>query len=308
MVFRNPFYAAYSFNLRLPAREVDSVRRTLQHCHDDDSSRSHYTSDVQILIRNPPLSSKKRNFGHFHRIKHSFSNVDFKAIYDKNPRSSCASTTDTPVLTRLSISQKKLNRGQYAEIVIEEVGDTFFPGQKPVPSTIEELAAPTQFCRKDEGKEKRQRTTKALSYLRTLGKSLKACYKKCPQPESPSARSLDIRSSFESSENEAREREVKAARCSGYMTERGDRAKALQNDIIYKGKDSVIDNLAEISKVSNLCKSQKRIQNSHSRRCNAEVKNGVKRPKKRYYTTTSISSGLSFAKKMELLAIGPILN
>eukprot|EP00826_Nyctotherus_ovalis_P018441 TRINITY_DN15526_c0_g1_i18.p1 TRINITY_DN15526_c0_g1~~TRINITY_DN15526_c0_g1_i18.p1 ORF type:complete len:221 (+),score=35.87 TRINITY_DN15526_c0_g1_i18:73-735(+) len=211
----------------------------------------------------------------------------------------------TPVLTRLSISQKKLNRGHYIETAVEGVSDGFLLGLKPVPSTIEELAAPTQFCKKNETKEKHQRTTKALSYLRTLGKSLKACYNKCSQSESPSARSLDIKSSFESSENEAREREAKTARCSGYTTERGDRVKALQSYIMYKGNNSVMDSSIEISKKNSY---KKRIHNSSSKRYGAGVKNGMKKPKKRYYTTTSISSGLSFAEKMEMLAIGPIPN
>eukprot|EP00826_Nyctotherus_ovalis_P001831 TRINITY_DN10331_c0_g11_i1.p1 TRINITY_DN10331_c0_g11~~TRINITY_DN10331_c0_g11_i1.p1 ORF type:complete len:296 (+),score=75.49 TRINITY_DN10331_c0_g11_i1:198-1085(+) len=295
MFIKHRFYEPYHVVHKLPQSFVDSARRALLYYHDLSPSKDYRSSDVQILINNPPLSSKARTICHMHKIKHSFSNADFKAIYDLSTRSAHFSSVNTPVLTRVSVSHKKLNHMQYAETSFEEVEDFPSMGRKPIPSVIEELAAPKQYLKRDEQKERKERTKKAANYLRNLGKSLKVYYKKCPPPESPSPKSLDGVTSFESSESETKESKVQTGRSSGNLIMRSDKLRGLHKDIVPKEKSFFMETSAKVSK-------------EKQKRFNVEVKKEAKKTKKKHRTTTSISSGLTFAEKMELLAIGPILN
>jgi len=295
MFLRNPFYESHHFTLHLTQDRINQTRKALLHHHDISPTKDHYSSGVQIQINNPPMSSKGRTIGHMFRsrqIKHFFSNMDFRAIYDSSARPKHMSSTNTPVLTRVLVSQKKLDHVQFIGINVEEVEDFPLLGQKPIPSTIEEVAAPEQFCKKDERKERKQKTKKAVNYLRNLGNSLKACYKKCSLPGSPLSKSLDGVTSFGGSESETRESKRSGSIHSVKLIKHTDKLKGLHKDIISKEKSTLADNVTKEIK----------------KKVNVEAKKETKKKRKRHHTTVSSSSGLTFAEKMELLAMGPILN
>lgn len=295
MFIKHHFYEPYHIVRKQPQSLVNSTRKALLHYHDLGHAKDYCRSDVLIQINNPPLSSKGRIICHMHKVKHSFSNADFKAIYDLSTRSAHFNSVDTPVLTRVSVSSKKLNHIQYAETSFEEVEDFPLMGRRAIPSVIEELAAPKQYLKRDEEKERRERTKKAANYLRNLGKSLKVYYKKCSPPESPSPKSFDGVTSFESSESETKESKVQTGRSSGNLVMRGDKLKGLHKDVVSGEKSFFTESLAKTSK-------------GKQKRVNVEAKKETKKIKKKHRTATSKSSGLTFAEKMELLAIGPILN
>jgi hypothetical protein len=221
--------------------------------------------------------------------------MDFRAIYDLSARSAHISTMNTPVLTRVLVSQKKLNHVQFVETNVEEVENFPLLGRRPIPSTIEELAALEQFCRKDETKERKAKTKKAANYLRNLGKSLKVYYKKCFSSESSLSKSLDGGTSFES-EWEVRESKKNGDIHSVKLIKHTDKSKSLNKDFISREKSTFSNSITGGA------------GKDTRRKLNMEVKKETRKTKKRYHTTASTSSGLTFAEKMELLAIGPILN
>lgn len=281
MLFLPPFYELHHFALRLPKQQVSIIRRSLLLCDNLSPIKYYCVSDVQIQIKNPLLSSKERVIGNIRRIKYSFSNVDFKTFLVNGP-STHASSTSTPVLMRVSVSEKKLNRMRY-----EDTKDLTMISCA-IPRTIEELAAPEQFRKKNEHCEKEQRTKKAANYLRTLANLLKTFYKKNTSPETPSAKS------------EVKEKEIEVVRHLKELIKHKDQLK--ERCIMPRAKNSIIGSLTKMIK-----EEVNREEILHPVSCKKlQKKDNGKETKrqemKKRNNTTLMSSGLSFAEKMEKLA------
>jgi len=308
MFARNLFYDSYHFYCHSSKQQINTIRKTLLtfDCHRPVND---YTSDVRIFIINPPLSSKCRSIGNIRKTKESsyqvfrFSyqfrtsysqhyprNAGFKPFYNFAFGSAQASFANTSVLMKVSVSYKEPNRGQCIQSKVKQKKD--FPIQKKlfIPSAIEkslthEKLVPEEFRKKDENKERTSRLKKAYNYLRTLGEELKLFYKKDSQSGRPSEKT------FESSENGIKESEVQINRHLRDLMKRCDKLKSLPKEKKITKKES-----------------DETKSNTSNSKENNNIERKIKKRKKYFHITASMSSGLSFAKRMELLAMSRIIN
>ena len=70
-MFGNLFYDSYHFCFHLSKQQVNTIRRTLLTSCYHKPVNDYYTSGIRILIINPPLSSKCRNIGSIRKTKES---------------------------------------------------------------------------------------------------------------------------------------------------------------------------------------------------------------------------------------------
>eukprot|EP00826_Nyctotherus_ovalis_P017634 TRINITY_DN15201_c0_g3_i2.p1 TRINITY_DN15201_c0_g3~~TRINITY_DN15201_c0_g3_i2.p1 ORF type:complete len:197 (+),score=11.77 TRINITY_DN15201_c0_g3_i2:207-797(+) len=162
MFVKNPFYDQHRPAVLLPKHQVSATRRTLLRFH--TPVKNYHSADIQIRIHNPHLSSKQRDVGH--AVRHSFSGRKFRSVCGITPRAGRGSVVNSPVLTRLLVSQKKL---KYVKCEPHSV--------KAMDDGSEGLEMGRSICKLSR-RDKKHRVEEAMSYLRKLSEALRMCYKK----------------------------------------------------------------------------------------------------------------------------------
>ena len=298
MFIKNSFYDHYHFPPHKSEKFINDLRKELIKNMGECTIKDLHASDLKIQINNPLMSYKGRHIGRIPGTKRSISTFDFKPTYDFLSRSAHINQMiDTPELNRVTISKKKLDRFHNMPVELEEMDDFPVLGKKPIPSVIEEIQVQEQFKKKDEKDERRKRIKKAATYLIKLGKSLKIFLKKENLHKYHSVQSDELLYN----ENKVIEEKKVVKSGSGEVKLYNDHSetstikerKSLSNNLVnIKGEEIPITKLNELSNEPK----------EH------ESKKEVKKRKKRYHTATSVTSGLTFAEKMEQLAMGKILN
>lgn len=284
MFVKTPSYDPQRPAVLLSKHQADAIRRMLLHCH--TPATNFRSADIQIQIHNPRLSSKRRSVGHATRF--AFDSGAFKNGHGVTPRTRRCSAANSPVLTRLLVSRKKLKH-----VMCEALRELH--SAKAMDNRSEELEIGRELRRLGRRSKKRG-VEEAMGYLRKLGETLREYYKKRSPLNSPLPKGLNTSPVFE--DDEMGKGEFWPDGNLGGSTRWQNKLKDIQME-----KFQIANSLIRVTRKSEHPTNKYSI--SSASKMTMERK---KKMKKRYRTTTDASSVLSFAEKMELLAIERIVS
>lgn len=300
MLLTNTFYQSYHFPPPKSKEQITTVRKLLLKALGKHHNNDNCSSDIQIKINNPRMYSKSRHIGSMHRTSQSFNSLDFKSFYDQCSKSVHASpNTDNHRLVKMSISRKKFEKSS------DTVSDVSPVSRETINSVTDEIPLTRGFRFKGEAKD--DKVKRAAQYLIKQGKFLKSYLKRETVPRELQRRLTSISKSFKLTENKL-EVDEKASKSS--KTSTGEAVENKRKAFSLKA-EATVPYLMKITGDDIAFRKGQEKGNGESIpliSLATEGKRQVKQKKKRFHTTTATSSGLSFAEKMELLAIGRIIN
>jgi hypothetical protein len=286
MLFRKTFYESYNFTAIKDKEHVTTTRRQL--IKDlGIQQKDKYTLDVQIQINTPRMYYKPRHIGSLHKSN------NFKSMCDQCSKSvNISPSADIRQLVRVSISKKKLRQEQ------DNIDNSFIV-RKETNTSTNSIALLRSFRLKDETKE--DKAKKAAQYLIRQGELLKSYLKKEKPTNEFRKRLASISKSFKlpkNSEDVGGTVHDELSKIRKYPSP--DDTKSNINSLI-----KIIDEDIIFRPIQQKSKSGIELFKGHVTECKKEVK---RKRKRKFNTSTAISSGLSFAERMEQLAIGRIIN
>lgn len=301
MHFNNPFYEPYNFAPPLPKDQVSTIRKYLIRSLEAQHTKDKYASDIQIQINTPRMYYKPRHIGSMHRSKNSFSSFDFK-VHDQYSRSADVSPDmDTRQLVKISISKKKLDNPVNDP-------DNISPLSRETVNTVADEVTPSRnFCIKNEGKAREKKVRNAAQYLIKQGNFLKSYIGK--ESKEFHRRLASVSKSFKLTES--RSGTAVREKADWVIINNIEESNELVKKTITQNPKSTMRSLMRMTGedigLGELQRKSNAGQDLFKNQSPARRKAG-QRGKRRFHTSTATSSGLSFAEKMEQLAIARIVS
>lgn len=288
MNIRDPLHESVDFGMKASKTKVSSIRKRLMESLNVCPNESCYQPGIQMQIDNPTISNKVRHLGHLHKSQKSCFGFNFNFVsgHSKSLRNKDDQNFIEATKRKNSYSVIKKHDSETLELPNDEPSKPSNPRNR--------ITFFQRLLDKSYSKDKSLCVKEAAIYLIRLGNSLKNKYNITHKPGLKKTKSFNYRKIEETSKIEY---ETEAKHCDNLMNsflaiEKLKMSKTEANSL----KDLTEDDITiEISCKVDSVPQKNRIINS---------KKEGKKKKKRFNTITTTTSGLTFAEKMEQLAIG----